>query len=468
MKKTGFIILAGLIVLALSCCAGQQATAIPETSEVTTSIYGNVATASGTVLPHRWATLSFENGGRISWLAPEGTEAAAGDVLVRLDTADLENALAQAQAALDTADAQLARLKAGATPTQIASAEASVATAEANLAAAEGALAMAEASAQPAVDAAEAALAQAEGARDSAVAELNRAQAELALLNAGTRSEEIAIYEAQLAQAEALLWHPTNVHDELIKKDIGGVPEEEARFQMLAAQASRDASQAQLNLAKAGASENELASARAMVNSAQAQVDIATAGVSAADAALAQAQTALNEIPIAQAQVDAANAQLAQAKAQRDQIVNGATPEEIAVLEAQKKGAVAVVEQAKTALAKASLRAPYNGIVGSVYFREGEIATPGAALIVFGDASTMWVETSDLNEVDAARVENDSPVTVSFDALPEVYTQGKIIRMAPMAMVDQGGTNFTIIIEMEDPPQDLRWGMTAFVDIELE
>jgi hypothetical protein len=89
-------------------------------------------------------------------------------------------------------------------------------------------------------------------------------------------------------------------------------------------------------------------------------------------------------------------------------------------------------------------------------------------LIIFGDTSIMWVETSDLNEVDAARVDTESSVTVSFDALPEIYTQGKIIRMAPMALVDQGGTNFTTIIEMENPPEELRWGMTAFVDIDLE
>lgn len=468
MKKTRFVILASMVVLALSCCSGQKPDATPESLEPTTSSFGNVASASGNVLPHRWATLSFQSGGQISWLAEEGAEAQAGDVLAQLETADLENALSEAKAALSVVEAQLARTKAGATPAQIAGAEASVAAAEANLAAAQGALAVAQTGAQPTIDAAEAALDQAKGAQAAAVADLSRAQAELALLEEGTRVEEIAYYQAQLAQAEALLWHPTNVHDELIKKDIGGVPEEEARFQMIAAQASRDAAQAQLDLAQAGASPNQIASARAVVNAAHAQVSIADANVAAAESALAQAQTAQENVKIAQAQVEAAQAQVNQAKAQRDQVVQGATPEEIAVLDAQKNQALAVVEMAQTALEKATIKAPFDGIVGTVYYRQGETANPGMACIIFGDTSIMWVETTDLNEVDAARVVIGSTATVSFDALPEVYTEGKIIRMAPMALVDQGGTNFTAIVEMENPPDSLRWGMTAFVDIDLE
>ena len=69
---------------------------------------------------------------------------------------------------------------------------------------------------------AEAALAQAEGAIALAEADLARANAELARLRAGARPEEIAMYEAQLAQAEATYLQPRTSYDELAKHDVGG------------------------------------------------------------------------------------------------------------------------------------------------------------------------------------------------------------------------------------------------------
>jgi hypothetical protein len=36
-----------------------------------------------------------------------------------------------------------------------------------------------------------------------------------------------------------------------------------------------------------------------------------------------------------------------------------------------------------------------------------------------------------------------------------------------MAEPGSGGVNYTVIIEMEDLDPAIRWGMTAFVDIEV-
>jgi hypothetical protein len=43
-----------------------------------------------------------------------------------------------------------------------------------------------------------------------------------------------------------------------------------------------------------------------------------------------------------------------------------------------------------------------------------------------------------------------------------------VSRIAPK-VADGAGVNYTVIIEFADqPPADIRWGMTAFVDIEVE
>jgi multidrug resistance efflux pump len=270
-----------------------------------------------------------------------------------------------------------------------------------------------------------------------------------------------------LAKAEAELRLPKNIHDDLIDKGVGGTTEERARFQLEAAHAARDAAQATLDLAKAGASANEIAVAWAGVSAAQAQVTVAQAGVAAAEVALAKANVA-GEVAIAQAGVEVAVGQLTQAEAQLDRLRAGSSPEELAVLEAQVAQAAASLAQAESALGKATLFAPFGGVVGERYLRAGEIVAPGAPALVMGEVSELRVETTDLNEVHAVRVAPGNPVILTFDALPGLTIDGEIEFLAPKASTGQGGTNFTAIIDMTSPPEALRWGMTAFVDIEVE
>ena len=483
--------IAGIILvigLAVTGCTGQETASTPENSPVAAALFANVVTASGEVVPLQWATLSFEIGGQLEWLVMEGSQVAEGEALARLDTTDLDHAVAQARAALATAQAQLTAAKAGATTEEIAAAEAAVVAAQGSVTAAKAAVAQAEANAQiaranlkqaeGAEDAAAAALTQAQGTLDAAKADLARAQAELSRLQAGATSDEIAIYQAKVDQANWELWFLTNVHKQFIDNDIGGAPEEQARYQKEAAQAGLDAAQAQLDLIKAGATENEVAAAQAAVSAAQAQVTVAQAGVAAAEATLAQAQDAVDAaqgqvtladagVTAAEAQVVIAEGQLDQAEAQRDQLKAGATVEEIAVLEAQVAQAEAALTQAESTLTKATLVAPFAGTVGTVYPRAGEMVAPGTPAMVLGDVTVLLVETSDLNEVDAAQVVVGDSVTVTFDALPGQTVRGQVVRLAPMASVSQGGTNFTAVIELASLPETLRWGMTAFVDIEV-
>jgi multidrug efflux pump subunit AcrA (membrane-fusion protein) len=571
MQRTRLIIVASLLALSLVRCAGQKADSTPEEAAALTATFANVVTASGKVVPARWATLSFEAGGRVEWLVVEGSEVAAGDTLARLDTTDLEHAVAQARAALATAQAQLATAKAGATPEEIAAAEGAVVAAQGGVAAAEAAVTQAEinpeiasasvkqaedavdaaeaalaqaqgtldaaeaalaqaqgtldaaeaawAQAQGTLDAAEAALAQAQGTLGGAKADLARAQTELARLQAGARPEEIAAAAAALRQAQAglegakqpydiIAWRPgaestsigiayrqalAEVEQAQAQVDLlkAGAMEEEiaaakagvdaAQAQVTIAEAGVDAAQAQVTIAEAGvdAAQAQVTIAEAGVDAAQAQVTTAEAGVDAAEAALTQAQDAVDAakgqvalaetgVTAAQAQVEVAEGQLAQAEAQRDRLKAGATKEEIAVLEAQVAQAEAALAQAESALTEATLVAPFAGTVGAVHPREAEVIAPGAPVLALGDVSTLRVETTDLEEIDVARVAVDQEVSVTFDALPERLFNGQVTRVSPMAEPGAGGVHYTAVIELDEIDSAIRWGMTAFVDIEIE
>jgi HlyD family secretion protein len=566
-RMLGIVLVIGLVATG---CTGQGAASEPEEVAALPATFGNVVTASGKVVPSRWATLGFEAGGRVEWLVAEGSEVAAGDTLARLDATDLEHAVAQARAALATAQAQLAAARAGATPEEIAVAEGAVATAQGGMAAAEAALAQAEINpeiananvkqAEDAVDAAEAALAQAQGTldaaeaavvqaqgtqdaaeaglvqaqgtqdaaeaalaqaqdtQDAAKADLARAQAELARLQAGARPEEIAAAEAALRQAQAglegakkaydiIAWQPgadstqigiayrqalAAVEQAQAQVDLlkAGATEEEiaavkagvtaAQAQVGMAQGGVDAAQAQVGVAQGGvdAAQAQVTIAQGGLDAAQAQVTIAEAGVDAAEAALAQAQNAVvaaqgqvkladSGVTATQAQVEVAEGQLAQAEAQRDRLKAGATEEEIAVLEAQVAQAEAALAQAESALAKATLSAPFAGTVGTVYLREGEVIAPAMPVLVLGDVSTLRVETTDLDEIDVARVAVGQEATVTFDALSERVFTGYVTSVSPMAEPGAGGVHYTAVIELDEIDPAIRWGMTAFVDIEV-
>ncbi|MCA9935088.1 MAG: HlyD family efflux transporter periplasmic adaptor subunit [Anaerolineales bacterium] len=171
--------------------------------------------ASGTVEAVE-VIVAPEMAGRITEiLAEEGDLVQAGDVLFRLEDDIMLAQRSRAEAALRTAQAQLAQVRAGATPEDMAAAEAVVAAARGSVAVAEAALTQAqinadsaraaEGAAESAVSVAETAVTQAEAAVNIAEANLTQAEALRDRLELGATAEEVAVMASLVAQAEAEL-----------------------------------------------------------------------------------------------------------------------------------------------------------------------------------------------------------------------------------------------------------------------
>jgi HlyD family secretion protein len=349
-----------------------------------------VVSVTGEVAPAVWATVSAQAGGTVLEVLVEvGDEVAEGDVLVRLDPTDAQLALQQAQAAVETVQAQLALMKAGPRPEQVAVSEAQI-------------------------GAAQAAVSQVEAQRDQVVA--------------GATKAEIAAAEAEVAAAEVARKAAEDRYDQ-IEGQIHGWIEEEMILQLRAAEQALEAAQAHLDTLKAGSYH---------------QVRVAEAGVAAAAA-----------------QQNVAQAQLGLVKA-------GATAEEIAVSQATVAQAEAALETARVTLERNQVHAPFAGTVGAVSVRVGELVAPGQPLTTLGDLTMLRVETTDLDEIDVARVAVGQQAAVTFDALPERVFTGHVTRISPMAKPGAGGVNYTVIVVLEETDPAIRWGMTAFVDIEVE
>lgn len=194
--------------------------------------------------------------------------------------------------------------------------------------------------------------------------------------------------------------------------------------------------------------EAELATAQAMLSEAERELERVLDGPEAGEVALLEAQ------------ID---------NGYRDFAIfdSGADPEDVALAEARITNAEAQLAAAKAAIVDRELVAPFDGVISAVHVNPNEWVAPGSPVLLVGDLDHLQVETTDLSEIDVAQISLNDTAVVTFDALPELVLEGTVVSIAPKA--DEGsGVNFPVLIELSEIPPALRWGMTAFVDIELD
>ena len=165
--------------------------------------------------------------------------------------------------------------------------------------------------------------------------------------------------------------------------------------------------------------------------------------------------------------VKVAKANLERAREDFDVYKDGPDPAELKLAESRLNNAEASLKAAQSALDDLELVSGFDGIASEVYVHAGEWVTPGQPIVLLAELDNLRVETTDLNEIDAARVKAGDKVIVTFDALPEVVVDGTVDKIATKA--SQGtGVNYKVIILLDEIPEQLRWDMTAFVDIQVE
>jgi len=448
--KRIIIVIVVLAILAVVGYFGYQQFLAPveetPTPEIDLSAQANlpqVVSAEGFVIPAQKSELSFQVGGQVVEIpVAEGDLVGEGQGLIRLDNTDQQKAVeqaeagvTQAEAALISAQAALDQAMAGPTDEAIAQAEAAVQTAKARLA---------QVKAGPTDEA----IAQAEAA-------VRRAQAQLGQILAGARPEDIEAAAAEMLTAQALVRQAQAAYDEIAwAGDVGETPQAVALEQAtLAFEAARARYEGVLN----GATPEEVAVAQAGVDEARAALEATKAGPTSEAIAVAEAGVAETEAALAA-------------------VLAGATEEEIAIAEAGVNQAEAGLTSAKAALAIAQnaledyeLKAPFAGSVARIITEQGEFVSPGVPVVSLSDSSTWYVETDDLTEIDIVQVAVGQPVRVTIDAIPDREFNGVVTDVAPRSEIKRGDVTYTVTImltDVEDAP--LRWGLTAFVDINVE
>jgi len=165
-----------------------------------------------------------------------------------------------------------------------------------------------------------------------------------------------------------------------------------------------------------------------------------------------------------EAALKTAYANLEKAELKHETLAGGPDPDDVALATGRLRNAEAQLGVARNALESISLDAPIAGTAVSVDILPGETVLAGQAVITLADLSSLRVETTDLSERDVAKIHIGQPTTIYVEAL-NIEVPGQIVRIAPQAKIVGGDVVYTVLVELDEQPDGLRWGMTVEVDI---
>jgi membrane fusion protein, multidrug efflux system len=168
---------------------------------------------------------------------------------------------------------------------------------------------------------------------------------------------------------------------------------------------------------------------------------------------------------VLQARTQVADADLQAAQIQYKYLYRSGTDQEhMDVAQSDVDRAQALLDVAKATLAQATLTAPFDGTIASVDITPSEAVVAGQVIISLGSLSEFRVETTDLSERDAPRVQMGQKVEIDVPALGGSYA-GKVIDISRISSTVGGDVVYKVTIEFEAQPQGLLWGMSASVRI---
>lgn len=123
---------------------------------------------------------------------------------------------------------------------------------------------------------------------------------------------------------------------------------------------------------------------------------------------------------------------------------------------------------------KTTYSSPISGIIASLQVEEGETAlvgtmnNPGTVLMTIADLSVMEVEV-EVDETDVIGVEIGQPADVLVDAFPDLTISGTVTEIGSSALqqssLSEESRDFKVVITLEDPPNNLKPGLSASADI---
>jgi HlyD family secretion protein len=400
MRKRQLLIgvLALAIVGLLVGCGGTEATETVPADEVpvVSQAAGGVV-AEAVIEPARWGELRFDVGGDVVEVAVQESDVVSeGDILARLETTELERAVAQAELDLNQAQVRLGQAELKLEQLQEPPDEADIRQAEH-------------------------AIAQAADALKAAQLDLT------AVLNSTLLNETLE--DAQKVFED--LQHKYDARLEMYES--GKEPD-----YWLVDQAQERLDDAKLNLDR-----------------------IQQEG----DAQLQDARNAVNQARQSQQEAEDELARLLEGA---DPLDVKAAQKGIEAAQLDVETAELSLEEARSNLENAELAAPFAGVVAEVNVDPGDTVSSSEVAFVLATLDQLQAVTVDLTELDVARVTEGQTAIVTVDALTDVEMKGHVVRIGLRSVDYRGDVTYPVYVELDEAAPELRWGMTALVEIETD
>lgn len=128
------------------------------------------------------------------------------------------------------------------------------------------------------------------------------------------------------------------------------------------------------------------------------------------------------------------------------------------------EAAKANIAAAEAAIAQAWLEAPFDGTVTEVEPLVGDQIKSGDQAFRLDNLDTLYVDL-EVSEIDINQVAVGQNVSVIFDAIRNKTYHGQVSDVSMISVADNSLVNYTVTIELSDPDEQVRPGMTSEVTI---
>ncbi len=295
--------------------------------------------------------------------------------------------------------------------------------------------------------------------------------------------------EAQLQQAKAQV---AAAEADLMQFESQAAGESGKTFAVRQAEIQLQAAKVRLQELLKGTSEAQVAQAEAQVTQAEIAMRDGMRQLEALEALYQEGAVSKSTLEDARARVESAKAQYEASKKQYEALCESPGKEQVELAEAQvseAEMALALAKEQETsreksrdavearlAQAKAGLRlvenafamttvtSPENGTITNILVAKGAVVTEGMPITRVAKAGGMRVRAK-VDEMDIAGVKVGQPATFTTDAMWDSEFSGVVSEIPPQAVYEGLAPGFLVLIDVDDPGDDLRAGMSADIEI---
>ncbi len=142
----------------------------------------------------------------------------------------------------------------------------------------------------------------------------------------------------------------------------------------------------------------------------------------------------------------------------------GATPEDLAAQQAAVDAAAAAVQSAQASLSDTVLVAPVSGTITAQNANPGETATPGVPLVSMV-ADGKYQATAQVSETDVAKIRVGDEVDATVSAYPGASFPAKVTTVAPSVTTVDGVSGYAVTVTFDTVDPRLSEGLSATLRI---